>query len=89
MICIKKEKYKKGGCVICEICRQIPCHPSCPNYVPPQATHHCSICKEGIYEGEEYIENDLGRYAHMDCFYGTRDLLEWLECEIKTMKKEY
>lgn len=64
-----------------------PCDPKCPNYIPPKSNHYCSICGEGIYEGEEYIENDNGDIRHYDCFYGTRDLLEWLGYEVKTMEK--
>ena len=31
----------------------------CPNYEPPKAFHYCSICSEGIYNGEKYIEAQL------------------------------
>ena len=71
---------------MCEICRSYPCHPRCPNYIPPKASHYCSICNEGIYDGEEYIENDCGEYAHWDCINGTKDLLEWFGYKIKTME---
>lgn len=60
-------------------------NPRCPNYIPPKANYYCSICGEGIYEGEEYIMNDLNKCRHYDCFYGMKDLLEWLGYEIKTM----
>lgn len=72
---------------MCSVCHHSPCDSRCPNYIPPKATHYCSICGEGIYEGEEYIENDAGDYRHYDCFYGMRDLLEWLGYEIKTMEE--
>lgn len=72
----------------CEYCnRAIDHHPRCPNYVPPKASHYCSICGEGIYDGEEYIENDDGDYRHYDCFQGMRDLLDWLGYEVKTMEE--
>ena len=74
---------------MCSICRQSPCHPRCPNYTPPIAGHYCSFCSEGIYEGDEYIENDIGEYRHYDCFYNTRDMLEWLGYEVKTMEENY
>ncbi len=73
---------------MCSICHHDQCHPRCPNYIPPEASHYCSICGEGIHNGEEYIENDNGEYRHYDCFYGIRDLLEWLGYEVKTMEKE-
>lgn len=73
-------------CVICSICGQTPCNSRCPNYKPPMTDHYCSACGEGIYDGEEYIENENGEYRHYDCLCGMRDLLEWLGYEIKTMK---
>lgn len=72
---------------MCSICRQTPCNCRCPNYIPPNVTHYCSICGEGIYDGEEYIENDDGDFRHYNCFFGMRDLLEWLGYEIKTMEE--
>ncbi len=72
---------------MCSICHCNPCNSRCPNYVPPKARHYCSICGEGIHNGEEYIENDNGEYRHYDCFYGIRDLLEWLGYEVKTMEE--
>lgn len=71
---------------MCQYCHQSKCPPRCPNFVPPRTTHYCSVCGEGIYEGEEYIENEEGDYRHFDCFYGMKDLLEWLGYKIKTME---
>ena len=59
-------------------------HPRCPNYIPPKASYYCSICKDPIENGEEYIENDIGEYAHYECFRGTKDLLKWLRYDIRT-----
>ena len=74
----------------CEYCRRITGHDTrCTNFVTPRVNHYCSICGEGIYKGEEYIENENGDYRHFDCFYGMRDLLEWLGYEIKTMNDDY
>ena len=70
----------------CDICNHlIGHHPRCPNYVYPKAIHYCSSCGDGIYEGEEYIVNQNGEYRHFECFYGMRELLEWLGYEVKTM----
>ncbi len=71
---------------MCEICIHTPCLVSCPNYIPPKASHYCSSCKEGIYDGEEYIENQNGEYRHYECFHGMKDLLEWLGYRIRTMQ---
>lgn len=73
---------------MCSVCHHSPCDSRCPNYISPKAAHYCSICEEEIYEGEEYIENNDGDYRHYDCFYGIRDLLEWLGYEIKTMEED-
>lgn len=70
---------------MCDICWQTPCAARCPNYIPKKAKHYCSICNQGILNGEEYIENDCGEYAHYDCFSGMKDLLEWLGYSVKTM----
>lgn len=70
---------------MCTICLRDKCPSGCPNYTPPKTIYCCSVCGEGIYEGEEYIVNDDGEYRHYDCFQGMRDLLEWLGYEVKTM----
>ena len=73
----------------CEYCLRDYGHdPRCPNYKEQKASYYCSICGDGILEGEEYIENENGEYRHWECFDGMRDLLEWLGYEIKTMEDE-
>lgn len=75
---------------MCDICRKIIGHDlRCPNYIPPKATRYCSSCGEGIYSGEEYIENDNGEYRHYDCIYGLKDLLSWIGYDVKTMEDTY
>ena len=58
-------------------------------YESPKASHNCSICHEEILNGEEYIENDYGEYAHWDCVDYGRDLAKWLGFDIKTMENDY
>ena len=73
----------------CKYCRHIIGHdPRCPLYEPPKASHYCSICGEGILNGEEYIENDCGEYAHWECVDYGRDLVKFLGYEIKEMCDE-
>ena len=72
---------------MCEICRKNPCDTRCPNYMPPKSTYYCSICKDPIENGEEYIENDIGEYAHWDCVDYGRDLARFLGYKIKTMEE--
>ena len=69
-------------CIYCN--SLIDHHPRCPLYMPPKSTYYCSICKDPIENGEEYIENDIGKYAHYECFRGTKDLLSWLGYDVKT-----
>lgn len=74
----------------CDICGKIARHDfRCPKYTPLKAAYYCSSCGEGIYDGEEYIENMNGEYRHLECVCGTRDLVEWLGYEIQTMENEY
>lgn len=52
---------------MCEVCRQHPCHPQCPNAPEPEAVYTCKICGEPITEGEGYYEMDAEFY-HEECF---------------------
>lgn len=72
--------------MICSICGNSTSHDSrCP-YAPIRKTsHYCSICKDGIFNGEEYVENDKGDYAHFECVDFGRDLIKFLGLEIKEM----
>lgn len=74
---------------MCEYCRNLYGHDcACPNYEPPKASAYCNVCKDGIYDGEEYVENDCGECAHVECVYYMKDLLEFLNYEIKTMRND-
>lgn len=74
--------------MVCAGCDVVFCPSRCPNYVPERAIHYCSICGNGIYDGEIYIENDDGNVAHWDCIDTKRDLAEWLGYEIKVMEED-
>ena len=73
---------------MCDLCRNYPCHYMCPNYVPPKTKYQCDICNEGIQNGEEYIKNDYGEYAHWECIDYGRDLAKWLGYEVKEMNED-
>ena len=45
---------------MCEICRQTPCHPRCPNAPEPKPVEMCCLCGEGICEGDEYLNTTDG-----------------------------
>lgn len=71
---------------MCSECKRIICPSSCPNFEPKiKAKHYCSVCEEGIYDGDEYVKNDDDEYRHYDCFNGVTDLLEWLGYKLETM----
>ncbi len=71
---------------MCQYCLHNPCLPGCPNYEESRAVYHCSICGQGIFEGEEYIENG-GDYIHFECIPDLHWLLKWLGYDIKEMKE--
>lgn len=81
----KKQKFKNEGEKMCSICNHIPCHSRCPNYKPPKADYYCSVCGEGILDGEKYIENLNNEYIHYDCIQSYRKLISWLGYDIKIM----
>lgn len=72
---------------MCEICSQDKCPATCPNYSTPKVSHYCSICNEGIYGGEEYVESDIGEFAHYDCLLAEtyKDIFTWLGHGVRTM----
>ena len=72
--------------MICDVCGRINGHLSrCPEHEEIKPNHYCSICNEGIYDGEEYIENDTSEYAHWECIDGKFSMAEWLKIRIKVM----
>lgn len=71
----------------CEYCMKIGGkHDSrCPLYELPKTSHYCSICEEGIYDGEEYVENDDYEYAHLECVDTVREFADFMKIDIQTM----
>ena len=72
----------------CEYCYRVSGehHPRCPLAPEPKTHYNCSICKEGIQNGEEYIVNDNNDYAHWECVDYAKDLAKFLGYEIKEME---
>ena len=62
---------------MCEICRQTPCHPRCPNAPEPKPVKRCCLCGEGIYEGDEYLITTDGCVCK-DCLEDF-SINQWLE----------
>jgi hypothetical protein len=52
--------------------------------------HYCSVCDNAIIEGEDYIKNCMGDYAHYDCVTNMsyKGMLEWAGCQIGEMESE-
>ena len=74
--------------MICEECHMMRCSPTCPYFILKKKTnYYCSICGDGIYDGEEYIKNDVGDYAHWESIDRKKDLAEWLGYEIEIMEE--
>ena len=73
----------------CKYCLRYYEHdPRCPLYKENKSTHYCSICGNGIYNGEEFIRNNDCDYAHWECIDGKKDLAEWLNYEIGIMEED-
>ena len=71
----------------CEYCKRDFGHDKrCPNYIPKKCKHYCSICGDGIYNGEEYLYNN-GEYIHWECRGTDRELVKWFGCEIGIMEE--
>lgn len=73
--------------------RQCNCsHPincgRCPDYSPTTTNHICSICKYGIYSGDNYVKNENGDLAHYECFDTVREALEFAGLSIKEMRED-
>lgn len=60
---------------MCELCRQNPCHPSCPN-APEDTALFCDACGSKIPPGSVYTVDFCGHaFCNNDCAFN------WLECE--------
>lgn len=41
---------------MCELCLTSPCHPRCPNAEEPKSIHTCTMCGEGIFDGDKFLD---------------------------------
>ena len=53
---------------MCEICRQNPCCPACPNF-EDKPLMFCNKCDTGIFAGDNYYEI-CGEIFCEDCVHG-------------------
>lgn len=54
---------------MCSVCCLNPCHTRCPNAREPEPVYRCSICGEGIFEGDKYYR-DGGQEICRSCMEG-------------------
>lgn len=73
---------------MCEVCKNYPCLNRCPNHMPQKTLYYCSICNDGIQNGEEYIENGNGEFAHYECVDYAKKMAEFLGYDIKEMEDD-
>lgn len=52
---------------MCSVCRQIPCHPRCPNAPEPKPVMRCAECGDGIYAGDDYYDIGDGSGICKEC----------------------
>lgn len=71
----------------CEYCGKYPHHCRCPLAPEDKYLYRCSICSEGIVDGEEYIKNDDGEFVHLECC-NVRGAVEFLGYDVRTMENE-
>lgn len=45
---------------MCSLCLRIPCDRRCPNAIEPKPVMICSVCNEGIFEGNRFYDSNKG-----------------------------
>lgn len=70
---------------MCEVCRMIPCHPSCPNAPEQKLIYSCSKCGYGIFKGDKYLDGPEG-YICERCLddMSSKEILDMLDKSLKT-----
>lgn len=54
---------REEAAAMCDVCRQFPCDPRCPNAPEPEAVYTCCNCREGICEGDTYYIIDNKKWC--------------------------
>ena len=72
----------------CEYCGRDSGHAErCPLHENRKSNYICCYCKEGIFNGDEFIVNSEGEYLHRDCIFSYDFLANWLGYDFKEMGK--
>lgn len=58
---------------MCDLCRQHPCHPRCPNADPPPIVTYCVKCHLPIREGADYFDVEGDPFCE-DCMQSYRKI---------------
>ena len=61
---------------MCYECRQIPCHPRCPNAGEPPIVCYCDTCGDVIRDGDVMFVIDNYRFCE-DCIEDSRTYAEF------------
>lgn len=61
---------------MCNICRQVPCDPRCPNAPEPPSVFVCSGCGWPIRDGERYWDI-MGEQFCEDCIDNAAGVAEY------------
>lgn len=70
----------------CSLCQRTNSHQlGCPYYPEPKPLYYCSLCNQGIFDEEEYVQNDDGDYSHLDCFDNMKSFADWLGYCVRKM----
>lgn len=62
---------------MCDVCRQFPCDPRCPNAPEPPSVFVCSGCGDNIYDGDDYYEV-MGEQFCQNCIDDARKVAEFI-----------
>lgn len=74
---------------MCSVCLKTPCHPACPNAEEPKPVMLC-MCGNGIYTGDQYLEDINGKYHCMECLkeMEVSDILKLAGLELSKVEEE-
>lgn len=78
---------------MCEVCRQAPCHPRCPNALEPRPLAYCNECGEGMFAGDKHFNgiceeclNEMGAAGVLRLFDESLEELEDEDGRFSTCK---
>lgn len=77
MCCIVTGAREENFTMNCEMCRQQPCDPRCPNAPEPETRGYCDQCGEGLREDCTYYEDkEFNKFCSDDCAIEFNEICE-------------